>query len=151
MASLQTEEYVWAFASIFGIFLKKVPIFLGKYLHIHPTWELLISGPILFHVLGGILGFYVKISWWDILTHFMSSVTVSLFAFYLMIVVDAYFTEIKFTPPFVIIFVIMISLAGGALWEIGEYTSDKLFGTHEQLGLDDTMKDLIIDFLGGLL
>jgi len=45
----------------------------------------------------------------------------------------------------------MISLAGGALWEIGEYASDRFFGTHEQKGLDDTMKDLIVDLLGGII
>lgn len=150
VASLQSVEYVWAFASIFGIFLKKIPILIGKYLHINPMWELLVSVPILFHVVGGILGLYVKIPWWDVLTHFMSSVTVCLFAVYCMIVVDAYFAEISFTMPIVIIFVVMISLAGGALWEIGEYISDKIFGTHEQKGLDDTMKDLIVDLLGGL-
>ena len=35
-------------------------------------------------------------------------------------------------------------------WEIGEYVSDRCFGTHAQGGLDDTMSDMIIDVVGSL-
>ncbi|RLF66485.1 MAG: hypothetical protein DRN30_02015 [Thermoplasmata archaeon] len=149
--SLRNGEYIWLFAAIFGIFFKKVPIIIGMYFHVNPIWELLVSAPILLHVLGGTFDLYTNIPWWDILTHFMSSVTVCLFAAYAMIVIDAYFAEVKFTLPVVITFVVMLSLAGGALWEIGEYMSDKILGTHEQKGLDDTMKDLIVDFVGGII
>lgn len=42
--------------------------------------------------------------------------------------------------------VCMISM----FWEIGEYLSDRFLGTHAQLGLDDTMTDMLIDVVGSL-
>ena len=36
-------------------------------------------------------------------------------------------------------------------WELAEFASDRLLGTHEQLGLEDTMVDLVLGGLGALL
>ncbi len=36
-------------------------------------------------------------------------------------------------------------------WELAEFASDRLLGTHEQLGLEDTMVDLVMGGLGALL
>lgn len=35
-------------------------------------------------------------------------------------------------------------------WEIGEYLSDRLLGTHAQMGRDDTMTDMIVDVVGSV-
>jgi hypothetical protein len=35
-------------------------------------------------------------------------------------------------------------------WEFAEFTSDALFGTQAQLGLDDTMLDMALGIAGGL-
>jgi hypothetical protein len=54
---------------------------------------------------------------------------------------------------FVVTFALGLSI--GALWEGLEWSSDHLFGSHLQLGLDDTMGDLAADgagaAVGGLL
>lgn len=39
--------------------------------------------------------------------------------------------------------------AAGVIWELGEFASDRFFGTHAQLGNVDTMTDLLLDVLGG--
>ena len=41
-------------------------------------------------------------------------------------------------------------MAIGSFWEIGEFTMDKLFETNNQKSLDDTMFDLVFDFLGAM-
>jgi hypothetical protein len=35
-------------------------------------------------------------------------------------------------------------------WEFAEFTSDHLFGSHTQLGLTDTIRDMLIGTLGGV-
>ncbi len=40
--------------------------------------------------------------------------------------------------------------AAGVFWEIGEFASDRFFGTHAQLGNFDTMSDLLLDVSGGI-
>jgi hypothetical protein len=54
------------------------------------------------------------------------------------------------TPHYVGIFVVTFALgvAIGGLWEIAEWSSDNLLGSHLQLGNDDTVGDLIADTLG---
>jgi len=39
--------------------------------------------------------------------------------------------------------------AAGVFWELGEFASDRLLGTHAQLGNVDTMTDLLLDVSGG--
>ena len=34
-------------------------------------------------------------------------------------------------------------------WEFAEFSSDHLFGTHTQLGLEDTLCDMLVGTLGG--
>ncbi|MGH2905868.1 MAG: hypothetical protein ACRDKI_03760 [Solirubrobacterales bacterium] len=44
----------------------------------------------------------------------------------------------------------MLTVALGALWEIVEWQSDKLFGTDMSLGYSDTLGDLVCDVVGAL-
>ena len=50
-----------------------------------------------------------------------------------------------------IFFTVMVAVAIGAFWEIGEFTMDQMFSTTEQWGLDDTMLDLMMDTTGALI
>jgi hypothetical protein len=49
-------------------------------------------------------------------------------------------------------FVVVFALATTAtvLWEFAEYISDRYFGTHAQLGLRDTLLDMLLGCLGSL-
>ncbi len=42
-------------------------------------------------------------------------------------------------------------MAVGVAWEIGEFGIDQFFGTHEQRDLYDTMTDLIVDTIAGVV
>ena len=60
-------------------------------------------------------------------------------------------------PGFIAFFAFMFALGMGALWEIFEFSMDKIFGMNMQKpmfgdysGLTDTMYDLIVDAIGAL-
>lgn len=44
-----------------------------------------------------------------------------------------------------------LTCVAAVAWEFAEYASDRLLGTHEQLGLDDTMGDLLLGILGSIV
>ena len=46
--------------------------------------------------------------------------------------------------------VIIFAMAMGVVWEFFEWGIDLAFGTHEQWGLQDTMKDLLVDTTAGI-
>lgn len=120
-------------------------------------------------ILGDVFGFYDKFIWWDSLLHILSGFLLSYVALWIIDLLIQNTNYIYLNKYFVSIFVVCFSLACGALWEIGEYTFDSIFGTNTQQymqtttgsltseediplvgheALNDTMKDLILD-LGG--
>jgi uncharacterized membrane protein YjdF len=46
---------------------------------------------------------------------------------------------------------LMTAMFIGSMYEIFEFISDKIFHMNAQLGLEDTMYDMIANFFGGLL
>ena len=47
--------------------------------------------------------------------------------------------------------VIVTTMAFGVVWEVFEWTADLITGGHEQWSLNDTMSDLVIDSIGGIV
>ncbi len=41
-----------------------------------------------------------------------------------------------------------LTLVIALLWELAEYGSDRLYGTHEQLGPEDTITDILVGMMG---
>ncbi len=109
--------------------------------------------------LGEIHSYYERIWWWDIALHASSGLllgTVGLVLIYVLNQNEK--VDIHLKPGFVALFVFLFALALGALWEIFEFAVDQLLGTQMQKpmlgddsGLTDTMWDLIMDALGGLI
>ncbi|HUT39715.1 MAG TPA: hypothetical protein VM011_00100 [Gammaproteobacteria bacterium] len=56
-------------------------------------------------------------------------------------------------PGKMIMLVLIVSLValGAVCWEIYEWLSDAYLGTHFQLTLDDTVKDLVLGLAGGIV
>jgi hypothetical protein len=48
------------------------------------------------------------------------------------------------------VFVVSLTATSSVLWEFVEFTSDTFFGTHAQLGLEDTLLDMAMGIIGGL-
>jgi hypothetical protein len=95
--------------------------------------------------------FYYKFWWWDTMLHGMSAIGFGIlgFALLLYLVQSSKITASAFLLSF---FSFSFSVAIGAIWEIFEYAMDQTFGMNMQKsGLPDTMKDLIVDCLGGII
>lgn len=114
--------------------------------------------------LGEVRSFYYKVPHWDTVLHTFSGAMIGALGFSVVkLLNDSEKVKITLSPVFVAIFAFSFALAIGALWEIYEFSFDKLLGLNMQkfayedgtpmvgrMALADTMKDLIVDALGAL-
>lgn len=93
------------------------------------------------YVLGFVFDYYDRLYFFDALAHSLFGLVGSVFALPLLNKFKKYeFIDVLFNVFFIIIFT--VSLAG--LWEIFEFTVDKLFvSANMQRSLNNTMKDII--------
>ena len=100
--------------------------------------------------LGLAFDFYHTVPYWDIATHYTTSLFLAVSA---LILLQKAHPQIVFNEkPIVIAGAIMLfSLGLGGLWEIGEFLSDFFRQTDFQHGLVNTMQDLIVDLAAGLV
>jgi len=124
-------------------------------------------------ILGDVFNFYGKFKMWDSILHTFSGIILAYSAY---IIVDIFVKSQKFElvlpPIYVSIAAVLFSVSLGALWEIGEYTADDLFGLNSQQymkttsgtivgendiplvgheALTDTIKDLALDTAGAVV
>lgn len=116
--------------------------------------------------LGSGLNFYTKLWWWDDLLHATSGIIAGLIGFLLIYYLSSRH-NMNVTPQFVALFVFIFAVAIAAFWEIFEFMwdwalktslqrwaySDNMLIGHEWqgTGLRDTISDLILGTLGGLV
>ena len=108
--------------------------------------------------LGEIRNYYDRFWWWDIALHTASGFLLGIFGFLLVYLLNESKTvALQMLPRFVALFAFLFAVAVGAVWEIFEYSMDRLFGMQMQKpmlgddsGLTDTMWDLIVDTFGAL-
>lgn len=109
--------------------------------------------------LGEVHNYYIKFWWWDILLHAISGLLLGIIGFLLVYVLnEEEKIHVHMQPGFLAFFAFMFAVGIGALWEIFEFSMDQLLGSNMQKpmfgdysGLTDTMYDLIMDALGGLI
>ncbi|MFN0245368.1 MAG: hypothetical protein ACKV2T_00585 [Kofleriaceae bacterium] len=104
--------------------------------------------------LGNSLGLY-ELAWFDKALHLTSSFLIALVAFLTIYVLHSS-RKIAFRAWLDGIAIVLVTLGFGALWEIGEFSVDHVFGRRTQGApamspLDDTMVDLVLDAVGGVL
>lgn len=104
------------------------------------------------HFLGSIVDLYHTIYWYDSFTHFLSGILIAFLATYILVLCKKYSEK---SIVFTVLFIMGLSFLVAGLWEMFEFTSDKLFGKDAQnvltTGVDDTMKDMIVAALGTAL
>lgn len=114
--------------------------------------------------LGEVRSFYYKVPHWDTVLHAFSGSMIGALGFSVVkLLNDSDKVNINLSPVFVAVFAFSFALSIGALWEIYEFSFDKLLGLNMQkfalengtpmvgrMALSDTMKDLIVDALGAL-
>lgn len=96
--------------------------------------------------------------WVDTPLHFMGGFVVSFFfsVYYIERLRNIYKEKTIFSKLFILIFILGSAASVGIAWEVYEYLYDVFVtipqqsGIYAQPGLGDTMKDLVMDMLGGL-
>lgn len=101
--------------------------------------------------LGEVHGYYTRFWWWDIILHTGSAIALGFVGFTILFVLHKG-NRIKASPLIIAIFTFFFAVGIGAVWEIFEFAMDQIFLMNMQKsGLIDTMWDLIVDSVGGLI
>jgi len=101
------------------------------------------------YVLGFVYDYYDKVYFYDALVHSLFGLVASIYALPLLKLLKKY--DLK-NRIFNVIFIIIFTLAMASVWEIFEFTIDKITGTNDmQRGLNNTMKDIISALLFSIL
>lgn len=141
---------VWLAALLIPVYW--VPLAVELVFRTELPWPLQLSY-LLFIAGGPLLGTALHVYWvvpfWDLIVHLWSGI---MLAWLGMLLVRGAEEQIGTGMPrwFSLTVIQLTPMAFGALWEICEFSSDELIGTHAQLGLDDSMTDLMAGTVGGL-
>ena len=148
--SLYFGEYLLCIWSLFAFVLTLAPMIIKRKYNVTLSWELnfLIVLILYLHIGGNVRGWYdLFYPFYDKFMHLLSSALVAIFGFVSTVILTRYVDSIKFNRYLTFFFVIVMTMAFGAFWEIGEFFSDILLNTQLQYGLTDTMLDLIFDLI----
>jgi hypothetical protein len=150
--SIFRSNWIWVFGCILALVVSLVPSILKRNYKIHlpVVLELLITVALLLHIGGGILEGYSGVPGYDVITHFVSSFLVAFLAFVIIYILDKYWDGLMMDKYAMAFVVVLCTVAMGVIWEFNEWMTDVIFGTNEQWGYDDTIKDLFIDSLAGI-
>lgn len=106
--------------------------------------------------LGSGFDFYYKYWWWDLVLHTSSGFLLGIVGFIALFAInqtDQLPKGIK--PSFLCFFGVTFAVTLGVVWEIFEFTVDRLWPSinmqSNETGVVDTMKDLIVDTLGAVV
>lgn len=99
---------------------------------------------------GCVCMFYQNIWWWDIVIHFMAGILIYVLAMFILKV-----NNININIWFSMFFGIVMVMGFSAIWEVYEFLCDISFGLNMQnslcTGVFDTMKDMIMALVGGIV
>lgn len=135
-----------------------IPAFLERDydLTLNPWLGLWITTAVFLHSLGS-AGLYSQVGWWDHLTHAASASLVGGIGYTVARAIDVHNDEIYIPNRFAFVFILIMVLAFGVLWEMFEYGLDVVATTTDvamplsQHGLDDTVRDLMFNSLGAIV
>jgi hypothetical protein len=147
------RDWVYVVACVISIFISFIPTILKRDYHITLPWvfDLLIAAALFLHIGGGVLNAYHIIPGYDHITHFVSSVLVSFLAFAVIYILDEYWDGLHMDIYAMAFVAVIFTMAMGVVWEFLEWSVDMIFGTTEQWGLQDTMLDLLVDTIAGII
>lgn len=135
-----------------------LPAYLERDLNVEidPFLALWLTSAVFLHAFGT-LGPYKSLWWWDHLTHTLSSSVVAAAGYTVFRSIDEHYDEVHFPPKLFFVFILLFVVAFGVIWELLEFGISglaDLLGSKTvltQYGLEDTMKDLIFDTVGGII
>ena len=153
-ALLTSQQWFGAFVGTVVLSLTFVPAILERQLSVYlPVEFSLITTGFLYasFALGEVNDFYARFWWWDLLLHSFSALMIGTTGF-LMIYVFYMTNRVQIAPIYVAIVTLSLSVTVGTLWEMFEFLMDWMFNLNMQKsGLVDTMTDMMVNTLGGLV
>lgn len=105
----------------------------------------------------GMLGWYDTVSWWDHLTHSVSSAVLAAIVLASLHSVDARASGVKLSEAYIIAFTLLFVLAAGVFWELIELYAREIGDrvgappVLEHYGLRDTALDMFFNAVGAVL
>jgi hypothetical protein len=124
--------------------------------HLDTGLTLWVTLAVLLHTVG-MLGFYVTVPWWDNVTHTLSATIVAGVGYATARALDEHTDAIYLPPQFLFVYILLFTMALGVLWEVlefGAHALTDLIGVEAvliQYSLEDTLVDLVFDFVGAVL
>ena len=125
-------------------------------LPLDPWLGLWITTAVFLHTLGS-AGLYGRIFFWDNITHAMSASLIAAAGYTAARAVDLHSDEIHIPQRFVFVYIFVIVLSFGVVWELFEFGLDiaadatGLEMPLAQHGLDDTVRDVMFNSVGALI
>lgn len=134
---------------VIALMLCLIPLLLEIYLRVKiPALLQVVYAAFIFSslFLGEVTGLYGRIWWWDDMMHSLSGFLIG--GGVSLVLMEVYGTRVASWVQALSLFCSVATVI--VLWEVIEFSSDQLFGTHSQGGdLFDTMTDLIYGLVGG--
>ena len=151
--SIVNAQLAWVFGCSFALFLSLIPMILKKSYEIHLplVLDILITLALFLHIGGVLLQAYSTIPHYDTLTHFVSSFIIAFLSFVAIYILDEFWEGLSMDKFAIAFNVVILTVALGVIWELAEWSSDLFFGTYEQWGYSDTIKDLFVDMIAGMV
>ncbi len=145
-------DILWAIFGVTALSLYVLPIITTRDLFKALPWEMtiLLSAPVMLHISSGSQMMSEQFAWWDDLTSLAFAFSLSTIGFLLTIELNLY-TGVRMNRAFSVFFVFMFTLSSSGFWMMGEYISDKLFGTAHLLSNEAVMRDFVWILIGGIL
>lgn len=111
---------------------------------------LLIFASLFNHLMGDFLNFYTIYPWFDKVSHFLSSFTVAVIVLLFLVLVSHYIRSIQI--PVRLMPWLTLATVGmlGVIWEIFEWFAG-FIGVEMQFYLEDTVYDLVTNFIGAMI
>jgi len=121
-----------------------------------PWLALWITAAAFLHTLGS-AGLYGAIPWWDHVTHSLSASLVAGTGYVFVRAIDLHSDEIRLPHRFMFVYILVVVMAFGVVWELFEYGLDvaaeatALTMPLAQHGIDDTVVDLTFNAGGAVV
>ena len=141
-----------------GLLVTLLPALLERNydLSLDPWLALWVTTAVFLHTLGSV-GLYARVGWWDHLTHALSASLMAAVGYTTARAIDLHSDDIYIPTKFFFLYIFVIVLSFGVLWELFEFALDILATATgvtmplAQHGLDDTVLDIMYNSVGALL
>jgi hypothetical protein len=154
LGALQRQNWLVAFTATLVFTLTFLPAIIERHFRVHLPVEFTVATCIFLYAafaLGEVRRFYDTLWWWDLMLHSFSALVMGLGGF-LFVYVFYKTRQIRIAPIYVAVISFGFAVTLGTLWEIFEFLMDQGFGfSMQRSGLVDTMTDLMVDAVGGLI